>query len=87
MSSENPMSLCAAVCRVSQADALLSVWLETTTEHRVAELIGGLITILDGVADSIQWHNEQIAKIELEQHLEGRCQQFLREQRQQEAGK
>lgn len=46
----NPVSLSDAVCRVQQAQEMLSLWLEATTnDDRTANLLGGLLTMLEGV--------------------------------------
>lgn len=48
------MILCLddAVCRVEQAQAVLSMWLETnTTDDMESGVIGAVITLLDGVPE------------------------------------
>lgn len=49
----NPVSLSDSICRVQQAQAVLSVWLErTTTDHGdTADLIGAILSLLDGIPD------------------------------------
>lgn len=48
----NPVSLCDAKCRVQQAQEMLSLWLEaTTSDDRTANLLGGLLTLLEGIPD------------------------------------
>ncbi|OHY62428.1 hypothetical protein BB778_24035 [Pluralibacter gergoviae] len=48
----NPVSLCDAKCRVQQAQEMLSLWLEATTnDDRTANLLGGVLTMLDGIPD------------------------------------
>ncbi|AIQ99020.1 hypothetical protein LG71_03460 [Pluralibacter gergoviae] len=48
----NPVSLSDSICRVQQAQELLSLWLESTTnDDRTNNLLGGLLTLLDGIPD------------------------------------
>lgn len=47
-----PLSLSDAKCRIQQAQEMLSLWLEATTnDDRAANLLGGLLTLLDGIPD------------------------------------
>jgi hypothetical protein len=48
------MCLAEANCRVDQANAVLSMWLERTEDKYEACLVSSLITILDGVNEAIE---------------------------------
>lgn len=48
------MCLADASCRVQQAEAVLSMWLESTRDDYEANLIASIITILDGVNKAIE---------------------------------
>ena len=76
MSNPNTIQLCDAVCRVRQAEAILFMWLESMTySDSNADMIGGLITIIDGVADSLSATLDKISAAEHEQYLAGIRQQ------------
>ncbi|EQB4442709.1 hypothetical protein ACYKEA_000387 [Pluralibacter gergoviae] len=48
----SPVSLSDAKCRIQQAQEMLSLWLEATTnDDRTANLLGGVLTMLDGIPD------------------------------------
>ncbi|MFT2793659.1 hypothetical protein ACMV5I_26930 [Serratia sp. T13T92] len=51
------MQLIDAQCRAEQARAVLDMWLEAEIlDHSETALVGALITILDGVPESIRDH-------------------------------
>lgn len=64
------MTLSDAMCRVHQAQAILSMWLETmtTSDGGAPDMVGGLLTILDGVADAMSVADEELGKVALECH-------------------
>lgn len=53
-----PISLDDANCRVDQALAVLSMWLECTHDKDEANIISSIITLLDGVSESIEEANK-----------------------------
>ncbi|MCX7132715.1 hypothetical protein [Aeromonas sp.] len=66
----NEITLSDAMCRVHQAQAILSMWLETmtTSDDNAPDMVGGLLTILDGVADAMSIADEELGKVALERH-------------------
>lgn len=48
------ISLLNALGRVNQAEAVLDVWLENARDEYEARLISSIVTLLEGVADSIK---------------------------------
>ncbi|KAE9627739.1 hypothetical protein [Aeromonas veronii] len=64
------MTLSDAMCRVHQAQAILSVWLETmtTSDDHAPNMVGSLLTILDGVADAMSTADEELGKVAIELH-------------------
>lgn len=48
------MCLADASCRVLQAEAVLSMWLESTRDNYEANLVASIMTILSGVNDAIE---------------------------------
>ncbi|OCA60744.1 hypothetical protein A9R10_13100 [Aeromonas piscicola] len=64
------MTLSDAMCRVHQAQAILSMWLETMTssDGNTPDMVGGLLTILDGVADAMSIADEELGRVALECH-------------------
>lgn len=50
------MTICLtdAGCRVQQAQAVLSVWMENSRDKYEANLIASIITLLDGVDAAIE---------------------------------
>ncbi|EMM6764526.1 hypothetical protein ROS60_004851 [Pluralibacter gergoviae] len=48
----SPVSLSDAKYRIQQAQEMLSLWLEATAnDDRTANLLGGLLTLLEGIPD------------------------------------
>ncbi|MNF89605.1 hypothetical protein D3C84_721360 [compost metagenome] len=64
------MTLSDAMCRIHQAQAILSMWLETmtTSDDSAPDMVGGLLTILDGVANAMSIADEELGKVALERH-------------------
>lgn len=54
--------LADAACRVQQAQAVLSIWLENTSNASEANLVASLITILEGVDEAIDKADEDSIK-------------------------
>ncbi|MDS0990362.1 hypothetical protein OSC00_00580 [Citrobacter freundii] len=48
------MCLADASCRVLQANAVLSMWLETPRDNYEANLVASIMTILEGVHEAIE---------------------------------
>ena len=48
------ISLLNALGRVNQAEVVLNVWLESARDEYEARLISSIVTLLEGVADSIK---------------------------------
>lgn len=50
------MTICLtdAACRVQQAQAVLSVWLENSKNEYEANLVASIITLLDGVDAAVE---------------------------------
>lgn len=47
------MDLFEASCRLRQVDAVLSTWLENCGDEYEANLISAILTLLEGVQDSV----------------------------------
>ncbi|WP_392439921.1 hypothetical protein AABD61_02220 [Edwardsiella piscicida] len=54
-----------AFCRVKSAQAILGLWLEVpgTNRGRTCDLIGGLLSILDGVPEAIERSEDELAEL------------------------
>ncbi|QML97895.1 hypothetical protein HVX23_18495 [Klebsiella pneumoniae] len=67
------MQLIDAQCRVEQAQALLSIWLEgTKASERDMQLICALISLLQDVPETIKTAGEELADYVLRAHREKR---------------
>lgn len=67
------LPLIDAQCRVEQAQALLSIWLEgTKASERDIQLICALISLLQGVPEAIKTADEELADYVLCAHREKR---------------
>lgn len=67
------MQLIDAQCRVEQAQALLSIWLEgTKASERDMQLICALISLLQDVSETIKTADEELADYVLCAHREKR---------------
>ncbi|EPG2864913.1 hypothetical protein QEG60_003403 [Pluralibacter gergoviae] len=62
----NPVSLADSICRVQQAQAVLSIWLErTTTDHGdTADLIGAILSLLDGIPDVMDAAEDELCAMD-----------------------
>lgn len=57
------MKLIDAQCRVDQAEAVLSAWMELLSEdNRENRLVGAVMALLDGVAEAISAAGEKARK-------------------------
>ncbi|CZV84653.1 MULTISPECIES: hypothetical protein [Enterobacteriaceae] len=65
-------SLGDAVCQVEQAQAVLSLWLETTTrkDGDLSRMIGALMTLLDGVPESMDEAESKLADYAMREYKE-----------------
>ncbi|HBZ1077003.1 TPA: hypothetical protein NPP89_001378 [Klebsiella quasipneumoniae subsp. quasipneumoniae] len=67
------MQLIDAQCRVEQAQALLSIWLEgSKASERDMQLICALISLLQDVPETIKTADEELADYVLRAHREKR---------------
>jgi hypothetical protein len=62
-----PISLADSICRVQQAQAVLSVWLErtTTAQGDTADLIGAILSLLEGIPDVMDAAEEELLSSDL----------------------
>lgn len=56
----NKLPLTDVFCRIQMAETVLSLWLKTLTsdDGNVPDMVGVIITLLDGLANSIALHDE-----------------------------
>lgn len=56
------MPLCDAICRVEQAQGVLSVWMEMGIFNRTLSpsMVGALITLLEGVPEAMNAANSEL---------------------------
>ncbi|WP_200864648.1 hypothetical protein [Pantoea sp. AS-PWVM4] len=56
MRQENVMEIDDAQCRVTQAQAVLSMWLESCIgkDDRQGEMIGAVMSLLEGISESME---------------------------------
>lgn len=61
------VSLADSICRVQQAQAVLSVWLErTTTDHGdTADLLGAILSLLDGIPDAMDAAEDELCAMDM----------------------
>ncbi|AOO57166.1 hypothetical protein AN237_11840 [Raoultella ornithinolytica] len=61
------VSLSDSICRVQQAQAILSVWLEhTTTDHgNTSDLIGAIMSLLEGIPDVMTAAEDELFTIDM----------------------
>lgn len=64
-----------AICQIEQAQAVLSLWLETTTskDGDLSRMIGALLTLLDGVPESMDEAESKLADYAMREHREGKA--------------
>ena len=55
------LSLADSICRVQQAQEVLSLWLEATTkDDSTANLLGALLTLLEGIPDAMDAAEDEL---------------------------
>ena len=68
------IQLIDATCQVEQAQAVLSMWLESTTKNSHPDsprLIGSVLTLLHGVPQAMEEAESQLADYVMREHQEG----------------
>ncbi|HDG1711066.1 TPA: hypothetical protein R0C45_003802 [Kluyvera ascorbata F0526] len=68
------LQLIDATCQVEQAQAVLSMWLESTTKNShpdLPRLIGSVLTLLNGVPQAMEEAESQLADYVMREHQEG----------------
>lgn len=68
------LELIDATCQVEQAQAVLSMWLESTTKNShpdLPRLIGSVLTLLHGVPQAMEEAESQLADYVMREHQEG----------------
>ena len=68
------VSLSDSICRVQQAQAVLSVWLEsTTTDHgNTSDLIGAIMSLLEGIPDVMTAAEDELFTIDMHKRAGGK---------------
>lgn len=69
------LQLIDATCQVEQAQAVLSMWLESTTKNShpdLPRLIGSVLTLLHGVPQAMEEAESQLADYVMREHQEGK---------------
>ena len=69
------LQLIDATCQVEQAQAVLSMWLESTTKDShpdLSRLIGSVLTLLHGVPEAMEEAESQLADYVMREHREGK---------------
>jgi len=70
------LQLIDASCQVEQAQAVLSMWLESTTKNShpdLSRLIGSVLTLLHGVPEAMEEAESQLADYVMREHREGKA--------------
>ncbi|KGD79696.1 hypothetical protein HA49_01620 [Tatumella morbirosei] len=67
------IQLVDAACQVEQAEAVLSMWLEFTSDKEEASKIGAILTLLYGVYQAIDRANQEISDLKHPQLKERRA--------------
>ncbi|EHN5647314.1 hypothetical protein KJB16_002358 [Salmonella enterica] len=70
------LQLIDATCQVEQAQAVLSMWLESTTKDShpdLSRLIGSVLTLLHGVPEAMEEAESQLADYVMREHREGKA--------------
>lgn len=69
------LQLIDATRQVEQAQAVLSMWLESTTKDShpdLSRLIGSVLTLLHGVPEAMEEAESQLADYVMREHREGK---------------
>lgn len=70
------LQLIDAARQVEQAQAVLSMWLESTTKNSHPDLsclIGSVLTLLHGVPEAMEEAESQLADYVMREHREGKA--------------
>lgn len=70
------LQLIDATCQVEQAQAVLSMWLESTTKNShpdLSRLIGSVLTLLHGVPEAMEEAESQLADYVMREHQEAKA--------------
>lgn len=70
------LQLIDATCQVEQAQAVLSMWLESTTKNShpdLSRLIGSVLTLLHGVPQAMEEAESQLADYVMREHQEDKA--------------
>lgn len=70
------LQLIDATCQVEQAQAVLSMWLESTTKNShpdLPRLIGSVLTLLHGVPQAMEEAESQLADYVMREQQEGKA--------------
>lgn len=70
------LQLIDATCQVEQAQAVLSMWLESTTKDShpdLSRLIGSVLTLLHGVPEAMEEAESQLADYVMREHRESKA--------------
>lgn len=65
-----------AACQIEQAQAVLSMWLESTTKDTdpdLPRLIGSIITMLNGVPEAMEEAESKLAEYVMRDYREGKA--------------
>ncbi|EPI4980578.1 hypothetical protein ACS6VG_002503 [Raoultella planticola] len=67
-------SLTDSICRVKQAEAVLSVWLERTTSASgdTSDLIGAILSLLNGVTDDMDAAEQELFDLDMQKRAGGK---------------
>ncbi|HBV2906604.1 hypothetical protein ACV8TH_23985 [Citrobacter freundii] len=70
------LQLIDATCQIEQAQAVLSMWLESTTKNShpdLPRLIGSVLTLLHGVPQEMEEAESQLADYVMREQQEGKA--------------
>lgn len=70
------LQLIDATCQIEQAQAVLSMWLESTTKNShpdLPRLIGSVLTLLHGVPQAMEEAESQLADYVMREQQEGKA--------------
>lgn len=70
------LQLIDAACQIEQAQAVLSMWLESTTKDTspdLPRLIGSILTLLHGVTEAMEEAESKLADYVMREYREGKA--------------
>ncbi|EGX7443828.1 hypothetical protein JHE55_002218 [Salmonella enterica] len=70
------LQLSDAACQIAQAQAVLSMWLESTTNKTDSDtprLIGSILTLLHGVPEAMEEAESTLADYVMREYREGKA--------------